>query len=100
MWGRRQATIDVLAPHSRDLWALAATGNVERICQLLASEPQLATMTGESTPLFWLPDDEQKAADIAGCCWRMAPMPASFASRTTKPLLKSRGSAVCTAPPS
>lgn len=64
MWGRKQNTIDVIAPHSRDLWSLSATGNVERIREVLAAEPELAKMTDVSTPLHWLPDDEQKAATI------------------------------------
>jgi len=65
MWGRRQATIDVLAPLSRDLWALNAIGAVERIRALLAAEPDIAKWVGdESTPLMWLPDDEVKAREI------------------------------------
>ena len=65
MWGKRAATIDVLSPHSRDLWALTATGNVERLRALLAAEPDLARSRGSaSTPLMWLPDDEARAAEI------------------------------------
>jgi len=65
MWGRRQTMIDLLAPLSRDLWALNATGQVDRVRALITAEPRLAKWTGdESTPLMWLPDDEDKAREI------------------------------------
>lgn len=56
--------IELLSPHSRDVWNLAFTGQVERLREVLSAEPQLAMVTGESTPLFWLPDDEAKAVEI------------------------------------
>ena len=65
MWGKQTRLIELLGRYSRDLWALSATGNVERIRQVLREEPRLATRTGQSTPLFWLPDDEAKAMEIA-----------------------------------
>ncbi|HVH88773.1 MAG TPA: ankyrin repeat domain-containing protein, partial [Terriglobales bacterium] len=61
MWAQRERVITMLAPYSRDVWALNFIGHLERVREVLAAEPRLATMTGESTPLFWLPDDEQKA---------------------------------------
>jgi len=65
MWGKRQTTIDILSPHSRDLWALNVTGNVERVRELLTAEPEIAKWRGsESTPLMWLPDDEARASEI------------------------------------
>jgi uncharacterized protein len=65
MWGRRQATIDVLAPISRDVWALNAIGAVDRVRTLLTAEPRIATWVGDqSTPLMWLPDDDAKAREI------------------------------------
>ena len=64
MWGRQTATVDVLAPRSRDLWALAAIGNIDRIRDVIQAQPDAAKWTGESTPLFWLPDDEDVAVAI------------------------------------
>ena len=64
MWGRQQATIDVLAPHSVDLWALSAIGRIDRIREVIAQKPEAATWTGESTPLFFLPEDEDMALEI------------------------------------
>ena len=64
MWGRQPATIAVLARVSVDLWALSAIGNIDRIRAVLAGHPEFAKWTGESTPLFWLPDDEDVAIEI------------------------------------
>jgi ankyrin repeat protein len=65
VWGKQQATIAVLSPVSRDLWALTTTGNVERVRELLTAEPGRAKARGsESTPLMWLPDDEARACEI------------------------------------
>jgi ankyrin repeat protein len=59
--------IDLLAPHSRDLWTLAFAGKVDRLRELLASDPSLAkwTLPNGVTPLMRLPDDETKARQIA-----------------------------------
>ena len=64
MWGRQRKTIDVLAPRSVDLWALAAIGDIDRIRAVIAERPEAAKWTGESTPLFWLPEDEDVAVAI------------------------------------
>lgn len=64
MWAQQTAVMELLSPRSRDVWALSFIGNVERIREVLRSEPRLATMSSESTPLFWLPEDEQKAVEI------------------------------------
>lgn len=64
VWGRRQNIIDVLSPLSHDLWALAATGSVQRMREVLKSGPNMARMSSETTPLFWLPDDETQALEV------------------------------------
>lgn len=65
MWGQRPDTIALLSRYSRDVWALAFTGNVERLRAVLTTEPGLARLVGkESTPLMWLPDDEARAIEI------------------------------------
>ncbi len=64
MWAQRDRIITRLAGYSHDVWALSFTGHVERIRAVLRSEPRFATMSGESTPLFWLPEEEDKAIEI------------------------------------
>ena len=58
--------IDLLAPHSRDVWNLAYIGDVARLRAVVAAEPRLATQISPRgiTPLWWLPDDEAAAAEI------------------------------------
>jgi ankyrin repeat protein len=57
--------IDLLRPHSRDVWNLATVGDVERLREIIPAEPRLAKVSWQNTPLFWLPDDEHKALEIA-----------------------------------
>jgi ankyrin repeat protein len=64
MWAQRTRIITLLARYSRDVWALNFTGHVERVREVLRAEPRFATMSGESTPLFWLPEDEQQSVEI------------------------------------
>lgn len=64
--GQRQRMIELLGRFSRDVWNLAASGHVERLRELLTTEPELAKAvhpTGE-TPLMRLPDDEARAIEI------------------------------------
>ena len=58
--------IELLSPVSRDVFALAATGNVERLRQVLTAEPELArAMYRSLTPLFYLPEDDDQAVEVA-----------------------------------
>ncbi len=57
--------IALLKRHSRNIWNLAFIGDVERLSEVLSSEPRLAQTSGQSTPLFWLPDNERKALEIS-----------------------------------
>ena len=64
-WGRRPQCVDLLAPHSRDVWTLVPAGKIERLRAVLDREPRLAAVRYEGgTPLFFLPDDERVAAEI------------------------------------
>ena len=64
-WGRRPECVDLLTPVSRDVWALVPSGKLDRLRDILSSEPRLATSRYEGgTPLFSLPDDERVAAEI------------------------------------
>lgn len=58
--------IELLVPHSRDLWNLTFAGAIDRLRAILADEPGLATRTASdgATPLMWLPDDESAAHAI------------------------------------
>ena len=64
LWGEVQRMIDLLSPLSRDVWALTFLGKVERLREVLTERPELAKSAGEWSPLFRLPDDEVKAAEI------------------------------------
>ena len=58
--------IDLLAPHSRDIWNLVFTGQVDRVRAVLDADPSLARAVTDdgATPLTWLPVDEARALDI------------------------------------
>ena len=61
----RPRMVALLAPSSRDVFSLAAAGCLERLRHVLAAEPELArTIHGNETPLFRLPDDEDRAIEI------------------------------------
>ena len=64
MWAQETEIIELLSPHSLDVWALSFLGKVARVREVLRAEPQIAIMSGESTPLFWLPEDEQQAIEL------------------------------------
>jgi ankyrin repeat protein len=66
VYTRHQPMIDLLAPLSRDVGNLVFVGKVERLRELLAEDPALARMkwSDGSTPLMWLPDDEERATEI------------------------------------
>jgi ankyrin repeat protein len=63
-WHQHQRMIDLLRPHSRDVWNLTPIGDVERLRAVLEAEPRLAKTSWQTTPLFWLPEDEGKAVEI------------------------------------
>jgi ankyrin repeat protein len=64
IWEDLPEMIELLAPHSRELWGLSFTGHVARIREIVTERPELAKATWDTTPLFSLPDDEEKAAEI------------------------------------
>ena len=67
-WARhheRPRMTELLSPVSRDVFSLAATGNVERLRQVLTAESELArTVNWSTTPLFCLPKDDDQAVEI------------------------------------
>jgi len=65
----RPRMVDLLAPLSRDLWPLVHLGLTGRLDAVLGAEPELANTVraqdDSPTPLFHLPDAEDKAVDVA-----------------------------------
>jgi ankyrin repeat protein len=57
--------IELLIPHSRDVWNLTFVGALDRLREVLSAEPHLAKVSRQTTPLFQLPEDEDKALEIA-----------------------------------
>jgi ankyrin repeat protein len=57
--------IELLVRYSRDVWNLTFIGAVDRLREILPAETRLATISWQTTPLFWLPEDEEKALEIA-----------------------------------
>jgi uncharacterized protein len=64
--GDRQEMVRFLSRHSRNIWALCSCGFVDRVRELLAEDPTRARLVSEGgiTPLWWLPDDDEKAMQI------------------------------------
>jgi ankyrin repeat protein len=58
--------VTFLSQFSRDLRVLCVGGCVERVRELLASDPGLAREVDAygTTPLWWLPDDDAKAQEV------------------------------------
>jgi ankyrin repeat protein len=61
--------VERLAPLSRDMWPLVHLGLTERLEAVLRAEPDRANLRrakdDEPTPLFYLPDDDDKAVEVA-----------------------------------
>jgi ankyrin repeat protein len=66
VYGMDRAMIDLLTPHTRDVWNLTFAGKLERLRELLDAEPALAKAAHPDgdTPLTRLPDDEGVALRI------------------------------------
>jgi ankyrin repeat protein len=64
--GDRTAILDYLSRYSRNIWTLCFRGYVDRAREVLTTEPERARAIGDQgeTPLWWLPDDDAKAAAI------------------------------------
>jgi len=56
----------LISRRSRDIWPLCFRGFVDRVRAILKEDPSRARVTHEEgdTPLWWLPDDEEKAMQI------------------------------------
>ena len=61
-----RAMIDLLTPHTRDVWSLASQGKIDRLREILADEPHRATEIGPhgSTVLWHLPSSEDRALEV------------------------------------
>ena len=67
VYAQHQAMIDLLSRYSKDVWELAYAGRLERLRNVLAQDPDRASVVaGSNTILMWLPpDDESRAMAIA-----------------------------------
>jgi len=62
----RLEMVAVIAPHSRDIRGLCFAGAIDRLAELLAADRSLASaITRGEAPLFALPDDDDRAVDVA-----------------------------------
>jgi uncharacterized protein len=66
VYGRREGAIELLGRHSRDIFNLTYAGKVERVRELLRTDPGLARTIRDdgASPLMWLPNDEDAAAEL------------------------------------
>ena len=64
--GDRREMVDFLSRYSRNVWTLSFGGYVDRLREILRDDPSLAQVTSANgvTPLWWLPDDEDRALEI------------------------------------
>jgi ankyrin repeat protein len=87
--------MDFLSRHSRDVWNLAFCGYVERLRHVLHAEPDLAKQVKVDgvTPLWWLPDDDEKAMEIVDLLLAAGADPAiqNGAGRTAADWARTRG---------
>jgi ankyrin repeat protein len=67
VYHQKPRMIELLSRVSRDIWNLTFTGQVERLGELLRQHPERARVVNENgaTLLMWLPDDEDRAKEIA-----------------------------------
>lgn len=62
------ACAQLLAPHSRDVHNMTSLALQERLAELFTAEPALVSLPHfrrGDTPLFWLPEEESAAIDMA-----------------------------------
>lgn len=66
VYGNRREMIQLLAPLTRSVWHLAWLGDVTRLRDVLHAEPERAkeVTSNGGTPLMWLPDDDETAAQV------------------------------------
>jgi uncharacterized protein len=63
----RAEMVAILVPLSRDIRGLCFAGAVERLSELFATDPSLASAItrGGEAPLFAMPDDDERAVEVA-----------------------------------
>jgi uncharacterized protein len=63
----RQDMIDIIAPYSLNIRGLCFAGCIDRLRELFTEDPKLASadIHEREPPLFCLPDDEDKAVELA-----------------------------------
>jgi len=91
----RVEMLELLSKHSRFIWTLAFRGFVDRVSEVLDENSELAGLADSDgiTPLWWLPDNEQKAIKIVDLLIAHGADPArkSKAGRTAADWAMTRG---------
>lgn len=79
--GDKAEAVRFLSRYSRHIWSLCFNGFVDRVREILTDDPGLAQAVAEDghTPLWWLPDDEEKAMQIVGLLLTAGANPAARA---------------------
>jgi ankyrin repeat protein len=64
--GDRREMMDLLSRYSRAVFPLCFHGYIDRVREILSDDPSLARQIDREgcTPLWWLPDDDQKAMTL------------------------------------
>jgi ankyrin repeat protein len=64
--GDKTEMVRFLSRYSRNIWTLCFNGYVDRVREILAEDASRARVASDDgvTPLWWLPDDEEKALQI------------------------------------
>lgn len=64
--GDQLDVMDLLSRHSKAIWTLCFRAYVDRLREVLHESPELARQVSDEgvTPLWWLPDDDEKAMEI------------------------------------
>ena len=90
-----RAMLDLLAPHSRNVWMLGYCARLERLADVLHGDASGAReVTPEGiTPLFWLPDNDEQAVAVATLLMAHGADPAAVSNdgRTAADTARKRG---------
>lgn len=88
----RPEMVAVIAPFSRDIRGLCFAGAIDRLAELFAGDPSLASAItrGGEVPLFALPDDDERAVEVL-LAHRADPSVKNAAGLTSAQAAKKRG---------
>jgi uncharacterized protein len=76
MYANLTRMIELLSAYTNDVFRLAWVGNIKRLQEVLSVEPELAKRVDGTTPLMWLPDDDERATETVKLLLRFGADPA------------------------